>query len=122
MQDHRKLKVFSMADDLIADVYEYTSTFPKEERYGLQSQVRRAAISVSTNIVEGCARRTSRELAQFIAIALGSASEVRYLLELSQRLGFGDFQETPPSKHLVTRYDELVRALSSFSQRLEQSL
>lgn len=139
MQDHRKLKVFSMADELVADIYEYTSMFPKEERYGLQSQIRRAAVSVPTNIVEGCTRRSSRELAQFISIALGSASEVRYLLELSQRLGFDDFtpkpgpinedgtedldlKQTPPSRFLVARYDELVRALSGFLQRLEQSL
>jgi four helix bundle protein len=139
MQDHRKLKVFSMADDLVADIYEYTATFPKEERYGLQSQIRRAAVSVPTNIVEGCTRRSGRELAQFISVALGSASEVRYLLELSQRLGFDDFasqpgpinadgtedldlKQVPPNRSLVPRYDELVRALSSFLQRLEQSV
>lgn len=135
MQDHRKLKIFIMADDLIVDVYDYTRTFPKEERFGLTSQIRRAALSVPTNIVEGCARRSQRELAQFIAIALGSASEVRYLIEVSQRLGYDDHAVgelepaieddgtlrvvSAPSRSLGPKYDELVRALSGFLRRLE---
>jgi four helix bundle protein len=104
-RDHRKLKVFQLADELIVAAYARTRGFPVEERYGLQSQVRRAAVSVPTNIVEGCARATGREYAQFLRVALGSASEVRYLLGLARRLGFANAED------LEGRYDELVRGL-----------
>lgn len=87
-RDHSKLKVFAMADELVPAVYRATATFPQEERYGLVSQLRRAAISVAANIVEGCARRTTRDYVHFLETALGSASELRYLLDVSSRLGF----------------------------------
>src|SRR5215467_8762265 len=84
-RDHRKLRVFKFADDLVLEVYKITSGFPAEERYGIQSQLRRAALSAAVNIVEGCARRTTREYAAFINIATGSAAESRYLVDLSIR-------------------------------------
>jgi four helix bundle protein len=115
-RDHRKLRIFSLADELVLEVYSMTSSFPNEEKYGLQSQLRRAAVSVPTNIVEGCARRTEREYAQFINIALASASEVRYLISLSHRLGLHD---KPQLEH---RYDELVRAIDGFIRVLDASL
>lgn len=112
----RKLKVFSMADELVVEVYRRTRDFPVEERYGLQAQLRRAAVSVPTHIVEGCARRTTRDYVQFLVIALGSASEVRYLVGLARRL-----EILAPSAHeaLEPAFDELVRALEGLIRSLE---
>ena len=87
-RDHRRLKVFHEADELILAVYAGTAMFPREERFNSCAQVRRSAVSVATNIVEGCARRTTREYLHFINIATGSAAETLYLLDLSHRLAF----------------------------------
>ena len=86
-RDPRRLEVFQLADALVARVCHVTRIVPTDERYGIQKQVRRAAISVACNIVEGCARRTEREYLHFINIALGSAAETQYLLRLAARLG-----------------------------------
>ena len=105
-----------MADELVIEVYRRTREVPVEERYGLQAQIRRAAVSVPTNIVEGSARRTTRDYAHFLVVALGSASEVRYLLSLAGRLGF---VATSDASALQARYDPLVRALEGLIHSLE---
>lgn len=86
-RDHRKLRVFHLADALAVRVYEQTRTFAADERFELRAQLRRSAISVPTNIVEGSARRTRREYVQFLTVAAGSLAELRYLADLSARLG-----------------------------------
>lgn len=108
MQDHTKLQVFVMADELVPEVYRRTESFPSTERFGLQSQIRRAAVSVATNIVEGCGRRTGRELLNFLTIAHGSAAETKYLIQLSRRLGFLDEEG---SNDVAARYEKVLRAL-----------
>jgi len=80
---YRKLRVWQAADRLAHKVYKLTKNFPKSELFGLVSQLRRAALSVPTNLVEGQARKGRKELKQFAAMALGSLSEVEYLLEFS---------------------------------------
>lgn len=89
-RDHRKLDVFHLADALVVQVYRNTTNFPASERYGLLSQLRRAAVSIPTNIVEGCARSGEGDYLRFLDIAFASARELIYLVDLSQRLGFLD--------------------------------
>lgn len=88
MRDHTKLKVFELADEVALLVYRMTSDFPKEEMYGLTSQIRRAAVSVPSNIVEGCARESQADYLRFLTIAFGSLRELRYQLGLSKRLEY----------------------------------
>jgi four helix bundle protein len=116
-RDHRKLKVFGMADALVLDVYRRTRSFPVEERYGLQAQIRRAAVSIPTNIVEGSARRTTKDYVHFLVVALSSASELRYLLDLSKRLRILDVAE---HRELDIRCGELLPALQGLIDALER--
>ena len=88
--DHRKLVAFALADEFAIRVYAATRNFPPDERYGIRSQIRRAAVGVPTNIVEGCARDSDREHARYFEMALGSAREAIYLVGLSSRLDFVD--------------------------------
>ena len=88
MRDYTKVDAWKLADDLTVAVYEATRNSPKEELYGLTSQLRRAAYSVPANIAEGSARGTKRDYLHFLHIARGSLSEAQYFLHLSHRLGY----------------------------------
>jgi four helix bundle protein len=88
MRDHTKLRAFELADQLAISVYQATSSFPREEIFGLTAQLRRGAVSVASNIVEGCARSSEAEYLHFLDIAYGSAGEVEYHISLAHRLGF----------------------------------
>jgi four helix bundle protein len=115
-RDHRKLGVFGMADELVLPVYRLTAGFPPEERFGLKSQLRRSAISVATNIVEGCTRRTRKDYLRFLEVALGSACETRYLIGIAHRLGLVSKLEHDA---IEPRYGELVRGLQALSNALD---
>ena len=90
MRDHTKLRAFELADEVTIMIYRVTRTFPREEIYGLTSQMRRAAVSVPSNIVEGCARKSQTEYLRFLEIALGSLRELHYQFNLAMRLGYNE--------------------------------
>ena len=86
MQDFRDLKVWQKSHQLTLEVYRSTATFPREELYGLTSQIRRASSSIPANIAEGCGRNSPNELRRFLEIAMGAASELEYHLLLARDL------------------------------------
>ena len=103
MKDFRSLEVWQKAHQLTLAAYRITSAFPQDERFGLTSQIRRAASSVPANIAEGCGRRGDAEFHRFLQMAMGSASELEYHLLLSRDLEYLDSEK---HKHLT---DEAVR-------------
>jgi four helix bundle protein len=115
-RDHRKLRVFVDADALICDIYRATATFPAEERFGLQTQIRRAAISTAANIVEGCARRKHGEYVNFLNVATGSSAELCYLLEVAERL---TLLPADAFEALWPRYIELLKNLKALVKSLD---
>ena len=115
-RDHRKLRVFHDAHQLTLATYRVTGVFPKEEWFGLRAQMRRAAVSVSANLVEGSARRTAREYLNFLNIARGSAAELRYLIDLTAELGLLTEEE---SRTLSDQADWLIRRLQALIRQIE---
>jgi four helix bundle protein len=88
MKTHRDLKVWSNSIDLVTRVYKFTNNFPKEELFGITSQIRRAAVSIPSNIAEGAARTSKKEFNKFLSIALGSASELETQILISKNLDY----------------------------------
>jgi four helix bundle protein len=118
-RDHRKLRVFHDAHSLTLAIYKYTKGFPKEEWFGLRQQIRRAATSTPSNIVEGSARRTTADYLNFLYIALGSACEVKYLVGLATDL---EFLSGPTIKLLADRCDHVVRQMERLVESVEALL
>ena len=118
-RDYTRLRAFTAADDLVVDVYELTRGLPPDERYGLQSQIRRAAVSTPTNIVEGSVRRSDKHYLRYLESALGSACEVRYLLGLCSRL---QMRGTHECDTLIERYTAVVKGLAALITRIDGDL
>ena len=111
MKDFKELRVWSKAHELTVSVYVITRTFPKDEMYGLTSQVRRSAASIGANIAEGCGRRSDGELCRFLQIARGSASETEYHLLLAKDLGLLSESDFRKAEQKVLEVQRMLTAL-----------
>jgi four helix bundle protein len=118
MQDFRNLLVCRKAHELVLEIYRQTNDFPKSEVYGLTSQIRRAAASIPENIAEGCGKHGDTELARYLQIAMGSASELEYELLLAHDL---KYFEQHHYQDLETRLIEVRKMLNSLIQSLRKT-
>jgi len=115
-KDFRELKVWEKGHRMTLAVYRATATFPRDELYGLTSQIRRSCASVPANIAEGCGRGSDADLARFLKVAAGSASELEYHILLANDLGL---LEARQYEHLTAAVTEVKRMLASFIQKLK---
>jgi four helix bundle protein len=115
MRDHEELEVWQKAHQLTLKMYRATEAFPRSEIFGLRSQIRRAAGSVGANLAEGCGRWSDRELARYIQIAMGSASELQNHLRLAKDL---EFLEDAQYAQLFKELTSVRQMLTAFLQRL----
>ncbi|MBN1451011.1 MAG: four helix bundle protein [Anaerolineales bacterium] len=116
MKDFRTLKVWEKSHVLVLVIYKETQSFPKNELYGITSQIQRAAVSVPTNLAEGCGKDSDAELGRYFKIAMGSSSELEYLLLLAHDLGYlADYQYN----QLQTALVEVRKMLNAFIQKLK---
>ena len=111
MRDHTKLRAFQLAAQVALRTYEATRNFPSHERFGLTSQLRRAAVSTPSNIVEGASRSSESDYVRFLGIAYGSLRELNYQFSLAARLGFGDLNEITELRALASETEKVLAAL-----------
>jgi len=112
LKSFKELEVWQKAHRLVLDIYRVTATFPKEERFGIVSQLRRAAYSIPANIAEGFGRRSTRELLQCLAIANGSLEEIRYFILLSSELNFLTKVDVDKLDQQLDSVAQMIAALS----------
>lgn len=115
-RDYRRLTVFHESHALATAIYLCTRDFPRDEWFGLRSQMQRAAASVACNIVEGNARSTTRDYVRFLNVAFGSASELQYLVALATDLGIAKGDAWPPVR---TQCETVTRQLQRLVERME---
>ncbi|NBR64180.1 MAG: four helix bundle protein [Verrucomicrobia bacterium] len=118
MRDHRRLRAFELADELVLETYRLTKSLPKEEMFGLVAQMRRAALSIASNIVEGCARDSRAEYLRFLEIAFGSVRELAYQASLAERLGYFHKGE---GSGFIGKIDEGEKVLSALIRSVRGS-
>ena len=116
MKDFRTLKVWEKSHTLVLAIYKVTQVFPKNELYGLTSQIQRAAVSIPTNIAEGCGKDSDAEFRRYLKIAMGSSSELEYLLMLIHDLNYlAGNQYNQLQDNLI----EVRKMLNAFIQKLK---
>lgn len=119
-RDFKKIIVWQKADDLAVEIYEITrASFPKDETYGLTSQIRRAAVSVAANVVEGSGRQTPADFLRFLGFAQGSLSEVEYYLHLARRLNYLD---DATYENLENKRAEVGKTLTGFMNAIRKQI
>lgn len=118
MVDYRKYKVWQRSHNLVLEIYKITRSYPSSEQFNLVSQLNRAALSIPTNIAEGCGRQTQKEFVRFLYISSGSAHELEYLLMVSADLKFIDEKA---KTFLSKEIDEIKKMLYSLIQKIENS-
>ena len=116
MQDYRQLIAWQKAHEMVKEVYLISSQFPTAELYGMTGQLRRAELSVPTNLAEGASRGTNADFARFVQISLGSSSEVDYLLLISFELGYISHDQ---HKELAAKIEEMRKVLTGLIKRLK---
>ena len=119
MRNYRDLQVWEKAHKLTLAIYQGTCDFPREERFGLTSQIRRSSASIPANLAEGCGRRSDGEMARFIQISMGSGSELSYHLLLARDF---DLLKNTEYFRLNSDLEEVMRMLSSLSQKIRNAL
>jgi four helix bundle protein len=117
MRDHRKLRAFQLADTFVLSIYSATRTSPREEQFGLTSQMRRAAVSSASNIVEGCARKSTADYVRFLDMAFGSVREAEYQLTVAHRLGY---MPDNVVRKLAQEADETAKVLAGLLRSLRR--
>jgi four helix bundle protein len=118
LKDFKELKVWHKAYHLALSIYEASQSFPREEMYGLTSQLRRAAVSIGANIAEGCGRRSDGELVRFLQIARGSSAEVEHHLLLARDL---KFLQAAMHQDIEKRLQEVQRMLTSLVSSIQET-
>jgi four helix bundle protein len=119
MRDFRELKVWEKAHAFVLNIYKASRAFPKDELYGLTSQLRRCSVSIPSNLAEGCGRRTDKDLAHFCDMASGSASEAEYQLILARDLNYIEYDEHAKLEIQIT---EVRRMLNSFTAAIRRRI
>ena len=119
MIDYRKYIVWQLSHQLVFDVYKIICLFPKSEQFNRISQLNRAAVSIPTNIAQGCGRQTQKELIRSLYISSGSAHELGYLILLSSELHYIDYAK---SQKLLTELSEIKKMLSSLISKIAPTL
>jgi four helix bundle protein len=111
MRDHKNLRAFQLIDSIALMIYKITANFPKTEIYGLTSQMRRAAVSAASNIVEGFTRRSQNDFVRFLEISYGSLKELQYQYELSNKLGYCEEKIFTECDQIITEAATVLNCL-----------
>ena len=119
MVNYKNYKVWQKSHSLVFEIYKVMNDFPKEEKFNLTSQIRRATLSIPTNIAEGCGRETQKELIRFLYISSGSAHELDYLILVSSEL---NIIQKEKATFLLSEIDQIKKMLAALIKKIKSSL